>query len=624
MDPGAASSDDQESRPEVSAVELPLGAEVIGWLGRVRDLEALERAATSLAVHPTGAGSERAWLLAWNPRTELLEERSRAAASASAPPVVEWLDESVSPRLRVEPPSGPLCVRPRRLGSVAGEAWSAGIAFGAGNGDADLPWSGAPHLVAVALRRAGCPWALLVGAWHNVPSPARRAALESIAALCARSAAEIVQAREARWRAQQIAALAQAVRATASSLNLAEVSQQVVRLATQATGARGSALWLKSEAGTRLEAAHGSMGRRERIAQALLPLAEAVMEEATPRSVDRSTDELLLAPETAAEVDSVVICPLRAYGRVLGALACYARVPLHPSDPVGFPAGDVEFIGALADVESLALEQAARFAELRQGEQERRELAARLQRQERLAWLGELATRMAVEARNPLASIAAFARRVQRSLAEDDPNRDYLEIVLRESGRLEGLLEEQLGHAPAEGALRLEDLNAVVQDALGETAETLVRRRVRLVKKLGTGLPALLLDRDRIRRVVGNMLQCALEAVGVGGRVRVESRALGSCVVLEIAHDGARAPGEFLEQLFVPFASSRPGGPGVGLAVAQQIVREHGGEIRVRGEGEWSTIFSLSLPVNENQDRRRGGSDRRRRREDRRAPRSPA
>jgi nitrogen-specific signal transduction histidine kinase len=116
------------------------------------------------------------------------------------------------------------------------------------------------------------------------------------------------------------------------------------------------------------------------------------------------------------------------------------------------------------------------------------------------------------------------------------------------------------------------------------------------------------------------MLESALEAVSVGGRIRIESRRLGTSVLLELAHDGPRAPGELLEQVFVPFASQRPGGPAVGLGVAQQIVREHGGEIRVRSDGEWGTVFSLSLPVHENQDRRRAEADRRRARGERRSP----
>ncbi|MBI5708888.1 MAG: hypothetical protein HZC42_01065 [Candidatus Eisenbacteria bacterium] len=145
-----------------------------------------------------------------------------------------------------------------------------------------------------------------------------------------------------------------------------------------------------------------------------------------------------------------------------------------------------------------------------------------------------------------------------------------------------------------------------------------MRRRVRLLKKLAPDLPQLLLDRERIRRVVDNVLDSALDAVGVGGRIRVETRRANHYVVVDVAHDGPRAPGELLEQLFVPFASQRPGGPAVGLAVAQQIVRAHGGEVRVRSEGEWSTVFTFTLPVAGNEDRRSGGTDRRRPRADRR------
>jgi two-component system sensor kinase FixL len=90
--------------------------------------------------------------------------------------------------------------------------------------------------------------------------------------------------------------------------------------------------------------------------------------------------------------------------------------------------------------------------------------------------------------------------------------------------------------------------------------------------------------------------------------------------VVEVAHDGARVAGDLLEQLFVPFASTRPGGPAVGLGVAQQVVREHGGEIRVRSDSEWSTIFSFTLPIRDNEDRRRTAPDRRHERRDRRSP----
>ena len=110
-----------------------------------------------------------------------------------------------------------------------------------------------------------------------------------------------------------------------------------------------------------------------------------------------------------------------------------------------------------------------------------------------------------------------------------------------------------------------------------------------------------------------------LETVSIGGRIRVETRKVAQHAVVEVAHDGPRGPGAALDHLFVPFASSRSGGPGIGLGLAQRIVREHGGEIRVRAEGEWSTVIAFTLPILDNQDRRRGTQERRTGRSDRRS-----
>ena len=113
------------------------------------------------------------------------------------------------------------------------------------------------------------------------------------------------------------------------------------------------------------------------------------------------------------------------------------------------------------------------------------------------------------------------------------------------------------------------------------------------------------------------MLDSALENVPGNGRVRVETRRAQGFVVVEIAGEGPPLAGDMLEQLFVPFAASRRNGESVGLALAQQVVQSHGGEIRVRSEGDWGVIFSFTLPVSENADRRRA-NDRRGVRNDRR------
>ncbi len=604
------------AREAGGSVAAGAGLEIARAFARLRDVDSLERAVLAAAVHPEGAGLRRAWLMEFDARAGMLEGCHWAESPAGGTPLAAWLEGRGVRRAGTE--ARGFTLRPAGLRGVAAAAWEPRGRGEDGPGGDEVPWGACAHVGAVALARGGAPWALLVGAWDWAPEPERRLGLEGIGVLAGLAAQGMEREQEAARRACQANALGQALRAIGAAQNLAEVLQLVTRLAVQGSGARGGALWVGEAADLRLEVTQGPAGRRERMGRALQGLAAAVAADGRARVLDRPADELLLEPDAAASLESLVVCPLRAYGRVLGALACFDRLPLRRNEGPGFPAADAEFVAALADVAGLGVDQARRFAERKAGEQQRRELTGRLERVERLARVGEIVGRMSEEARNPLASIAAFARRAQRALADDDPARDYLEIVLRESARLESLLAEQSGYAAPPSALRLEDLNALVQEALAAAGGELATRRVRVTKKLSPGLPTLLLDRERIRRVIANMLESALDAVGVGGRLRIESRQAGATVLLEVAHDGPHAPGDLLEQLFVPFASQRPGGPAVGLGVAQQIVREHGGEIRVRGDGEWGTVFSLSLPVRENQDRRRVGTDRRRARGDRR------
>src|SRR5262249_10325067 len=138
-------------------------------------------------------------------------------------------------------------------------------------------------------------------------------------------------------------------------------------------------------------------------------------------------------------------------------------------------------------------------------------------------------------------------------------------------------------------------------------------------KKLAPDLSQLLLDSEKIKQVLRNVLAHALGAAPMGGRLRVESRRVQRFVVIEVAHDGPRASGDMAEQLFVPFALAKSHTPGPARAVAGKIVHVPGGELRLRSEGDGGTIFSFTLPVNENQDRRPPpASDRRHSRVDRR------
>jgi nitrogen-specific signal transduction histidine kinase len=588
------------------------------------DRSALERMLLASISHRAGAGFARAHLLVWNadrgslegrmawvgvPRRSLTDVLAAARHRAS-----EGADAEATREVRA------LCLSPGELDGPLALAWA--------RQQAALDDGCALHLLghagavgAIPLWSDGRPYGLVVGEWLEAGDDSERLlALEAWrgfanAALAIHAGNEL-----AHRRAEGAQALATLARTAVSSLNLAELGNALVSLAAHATGARGAVLWRVGENGSpELSCSFGPAGARDRLGRGLAPVAARCAALGAPVTHERVREAQELHPDIAAQLTTVAAVPLSAYGRLLGVLLVYDRLVHHPNDRLAFDAEDLALLTALGDQCAIAFQQAREGDSKRRLTQDKADLLRQVSRSERQAALGETAIRAARDARNPLATIGAFARRVHRSLSEEDPNREYLEVVIREADRLERTLAQPSEAPTAEGPrLKVESLNNLLQSALQEVGEQLVRRRVRLLKKLSPDLPPLLLDAERLGRVVRNVLGHALERVGPGGRIRVESRRVQQFVVVEVANDGLAHPGEVMSELFVPFVLRGDEGADLGLAMARQVVWQHGGEVRVRSEGEWSTVFTLTLPIRSNEDRRKPGNDRRVMRGDRR------
>ena len=579
------------------------------------DLDALERALLVSAVHPACGAGVRAWLARWDERRGWLEGWRMGERTPEPAEIAHAIA-----RARRTPPGEDAASEAVRawvasvdsLEGALARAWSGGSpAVGPGSEQPSAPWSTEERVGIVPLRRGPRPYGVLVIALAADPGEGVLPALATIA-----DAALIAQSRaaEARRRARHLAALAEFARAAVSASNVAEGVHALVRLAAQAVGVSHAAVYRVRQNGTlALDLSHGPSPSREPQARTLIESANEARR--SDRALTGIGAERLPGPggDGSSEISTWAFVPINAYGVGSGVLAAWDGPERHPASPE-WERGDLETLVALADQAALLFEHARRLDELASAERRREDLASRLREQDRLAAVGEMAARVAEDARQPLASVAAFVVRVLHELEPEDPRREYLEVVRREAERVDALLNEQLAYARLERPrLRLEVLNSVVQEALRGAAEALSRRRVRLVKKFAPDLPELLLDAERIRRVVANILTCALEAIPSGGRMRVETKRSGAFVVMDVVHDRVRQAGDALDQLFAPFGALPVSGAALGLGVAQQIVREHGGEIRVRAQDEWSSLFSVTLPVLENQDRRR--------RSDRRVPR---
>jgi hypothetical protein len=284
-----------------------------------------------------------------------------------------------------------LTVRPEHLAGVADLAWNgSAIAVGPYLRAGELVPGPAAGYGAVALARGGRPVGLLLGAWDVAGDPVEREmALGQLRDVAATAVDAQWTRDELRRRHRHAHALAEFAHACVSPLNLAEIVDLAGRLAVHATGARGGAVWLADAArAPELRSTHGPLGTRERLGRALGSLAELAMERARPIVLDRVTDEPRLMPDVAAQIQSLAVTPVVAYGRAVGALAVYDRAVSHPAESEAFERADLEFLATLADLAALAEDQSRRCDLLRQADQRQRELQREVSRGARLAALG--------------------------------------------------------------------------------------------------------------------------------------------------------------------------------------------------------------------------------------------
>ena len=410
-----------------------------------------------------------------------------------------------------------------------------------------------------------------------------------------------------------------------STTNLADVLELIARISAQVIGATGSILWLYDE-DTGQVIPRASFGKGTSIIERKLTnlgeeLARWALAEKAPVLVPDTKSDDRFTGEERTVARSLVAVPLTALDAIIGVITVYDKMARSDFDTNVFEKEDEQFLAILADQAAIAVQNARLFEAFKEAEKRLRDTQTLLLRTEKLAALGEMSAKMAHEIRNPLTSIGGFARRVSKTLKANDPNKDYLEVIIRETDRLERILNEQLQFAQlSRPRLKMEDLNSVVEQSLVLVSEESLRKKAKILKRLSLDLPKLLLDSDKMKQVLINILQNALKYLPVGGKIKVETKKAGDFVHVVIGNEGERIPGELMDRLFVPFFTSGKDGTGLGLAVAYQIVKEHGGEIRVKSDDEWSTVFCVCLPVSTNQDRRRSQRDRRARMADRRKP----
>ena len=300
-------------------------------------------------------------------------------------------------------------------------------------------------------------------------------------------------------------------------------------------------------------------------------------------------------PEVARRwrIGSAIVVPLAAHGEVVGVLhASRARV-------APFTADEVALVGALAGQAAVAIENARLYREAREallGLQKAQEATVR---SERLAAVGTLAASLAHEVRNPLNSISLMLvllkRRLARPAAAGEPDlAATVEDVRREVERLDGLVGEFLSLSTVDRLERQRvDPGTVAREALVLTAPGAAARGVRVTEELPP-LPAIPIDRQKLKQVLLNLVRNALEAMPSGGTLKLAARPQDGGVVLEVTDTGVGIEPDL--DVFDFFTSTKRGGTGLGLPISRRIVEAHGGTLTYESERGRGTTFRVALP----------------------------
>jgi two-component system sensor histidine kinase PilS (NtrC family) len=228
-----------------------------------------------------------------------------------------------------------------------------------------------------------------------------------------------------------------------------------------------------------------------------------------------------------------------------------------------------------------------------------RSMEESVRRKDRLAAVGRIAAGLAHEIRNPLGAMRGAIQVLQSQTTPNTAQSGLMDIILRESDRLNNFITNFLTYArPRVSNLTETDLNEVIKDSF-----TLLKHSpdIKEIHELELDLPdePLLVSADsaQLKQVFWNLTRNAIQAMQKGGKLSVKLQKLNTGRTQIIFSDtGIGMSSSQVEQLFEPFSGSTTGGTGLGLSIVYQIVRDHGGTINVRSlEGSGTTI-TIELP----------------------------
>ena len=221
-----------------------------------------------------------------------------------------------------------------------------------------------------------------------------------------------------------------------------------------------------------------------------------------------------------------------------------------------------------------------------------------MSRAEHLATLGELATGLAHEIRNPLAGISGVVEIIARDLPANSPAHAVVKEVRHEIAQINDILTDLLQTArPHAPDIRLSDLNTTVEHTVMLARQQAFSKPIEIIFKNNPSLPEVEHDSGQIHEVLLNLLLNSIQAINGPGRITVEVARRDDFALVSVTDTGCGIAPEHLPYIFRPFYTTKGQGTGLGLSLARRIVEEHQGQIDVVSAVGKETRFTVQLPL---------------------------
>ncbi|MBI3655130.1 MAG: PAS domain S-box protein [Acidobacteria bacterium] len=225
-------------------------------------------------------------------------------------------------------------------------------------------------------------------------------------------------------------------------------------------------------------------------------------------------------------------------------------------------------------------------------------LEAQLLQSEKLSSIGLLAAGVAHEINTPIAGISSYTQMLLRQVSEDDPRKELLSKIERQTFRASEIVNSLLNFSRLNGVeFSSVNLNTTLQEALALLEHQFNVHRIHMETNLDEDLPCIKGNRGKLLQVFVNLFLNARDAMPKGGILQIKTSVAEPFVVVEVSDTGMGIPEEHIKRIYDPFFTTKGSkGHGLGLAVSYGIIQEHSGRIFVDSRPGKGTHFTLKFP----------------------------